>query len=84
MNQYNLMINNCSKLFNTKAECEAIVNRAIPYYLAKQKKYTGVQILDYISIDKVLVDKNKNVIDVLIFDVLYIDGSKLSRYNLKK
>lgn len=84
MIRYNLMINNCSKLFIKKSDAENILNRAIPYYLAKQKKYNGVQVLDYISIDKVLIDANENVIDVIVFDIVYIDGSKLSRYKNKK
>lgn len=78
MEGYLLTVNGANRFYPTYEEAEAVGTRAIELIEARQAKYDCVQVLDYLSIDK--VDRKENgKYEFLEYDVVYIDGASLTR-----
>lgn len=73
---YNLTINNCNKIFKNFEKAKSILERALKIAIENQKKYDGVQVLNYMSIDEVNV-LDDGTFTPIKYDLIYVDGSKL-------
>jgi hypothetical protein len=71
MTTFNLTINENNKIYNNLNDAKAVLNRALRIAKANQKKYDGVQVLDYMSIDELENGEIKN------YDLVYVCGSKI-------
>lgn len=82
MKKYNLTVQSyeeSNKVYNTLAKARAVYMRIIAIAAANQKKYDGVQVLDYAAIDEVEIDENGNI-EPVRFDIYYMDGTKLKKF----
>ncbi len=76
MTKFNLTINQNNKVYNNLKDAEAVMNRALRIAKSNQKKYDGVQVLDYISIDEVGFYEDGDMYPINY--LFYFCGSKLT------
>ena len=73
---FNLSLDNeINKVYSNFNQAKAIFTRLISLKAAQQKKYDGVQVLDHVSIDEVIVHTDGSLEPVEYLE--YFDGAKL-------